>query len=46
MAKLKFSPEGYQDLGAYALLKNIVENGHLIAEDTGGVRIQLTVYPE
>lgn len=36
MAKLKFNPNGYQDLGAYALLKNIVENGHLIAEDTGG----------
>jgi hypothetical protein len=33
MAKLKFNPVGYQDLGAYALLKNIVENEHLIAED-------------
>lgn len=34
MAKLKFTPAGYQDLGAYALLKNVVENGHLIAEDS------------
>ena len=34
MAKLKFNPANYQDLGAYALLKNIVENGHLIAEDS------------
>lgn len=33
MAKLKFNPANYQDLGAYALLKNIVENGHLVAED-------------
>ena len=33
MGKLKFSPEGYQDLGAYALLKNVMENGNLIAED-------------
>lgn len=34
MAKLKFNPPGYQDLGAYALLKNVVENEHLIAEDS------------
>lgn len=33
MAKLKFNPAAYQDLGAYALLKNVVENGHLVAED-------------
>ena len=37
MAKLKFNPVGYQDLGAYALLKNIVENGHLIAEDSNSL---------
>lgn len=34
MAKLKFNPAAYQDLGAYALLKNVVENGHLVAEDS------------
>ena len=36
MAKLKFNPQGYQDLGAYALLKNVVENGYLVTEDISG----------